>query len=1205
MKNKTKYLSISLISALTIYPTIYIINNENINNINSELVSNEAININKVRATDQTIVDNIIVQNHDILKNKNTSEISALLKTSFMTQEILDKLSITIPLGADPLKVSFDRLETDMLFKVSFTIYYNGIPKSGTKDYLNATPNDQDIVNEIVIKNPNKLIDKNSEFIIKLLNTTPMSLSVLNELSISFPEGIEIVKIVFTDIKVDIYKISFNIQYNGAKKIVPDFLNLKPTNQEIVNSLTITNNDALVDMTNIQIDDLLNSVMTKSILDRLSIKINPAIVPSKITFDIIDINLFKVTFIINYNNVAKENEPDFFNINPKDVDVANEIKILDNNKLINKDLNYIENLLNLNPMTKEVLNELSIFVPEGADISKVSFSNIIKTNPIKIIFVIKYNNVEKLTNDFLNVSFTNLQVANSIIVKDENILLDKNVLEIRKLLRTTNMTQNILNQLSILIPDGAQASKVSFESINIDNLFKITFVIKYNKVAKEAESSLNATPTNKDIANKIIVKNQDVLKDMTGAEVQELLNSLITENLLNDLTIIIPMGVDFSKISFTNINNIKDPFRVFFTINYDGVPKEVEDYFTVTIPSDQSIVNSIIIENNDSLLEFTGNEIVSMLQKPMTSDSLNKLGVKIPQGAVAGLVKFSNFETNDLFKVTFVIQYNKVAKENIRDFLNCTPKNEDIANKITIVNNDSVNDKNIIEVNSMLVTKPMTQEILTMLSVSIPLGADPSKVSFSNIVSSNPLKIFFTINYNNAPKLNVDWLLTYATDGDIANNIVVKDANALSSFTVDEIRNILEINPMTQEILTMLSISIPEGANASSVSFLNINISDSKKIVFTINYNGAPKFEENFLNSKSYQDIVNEIVVDNTKNISKTANEVELMLETNPITKEILIELLISIPNNIKANDISFSNIKIISLFEITFVINYKNVPKTTVDSIKVTPNNIDVVNQIKAPNNLDNLKAKTTEFIKSLLETDPMTQEVLDKLSITIPKGSDPSKISFTNIDIKDSSKIFFTVNYAGVAGATYYLNATPLPSSNNALIISLSVIGGIAVIAIIGLAIFLLKNNMDKKQNNNKDNEDLPLSNYKEIRNHNMDEKIKISPQAIVKKETNYNEYINSNLVNDKNFNKPKAKKILQPIINNPINLDDNKWADNKWYNDKSETGEWSNGNWLSNDEIDKMLNDKAKNFNFKSSSKPANNIDDWDNIFNIKEK
>lgn len=1196
MKRKEKKISIALISSLVIIPIVFVA----VNNKNKIYDSESSINYNaskNSKITNEEIADQIIINNRDAVISKNVNEISELLRTQLITDAILKELSISIPEGAIASKISFDRLQTNDLFKISFTIYYDGVAKSGVDDFLNATPTDQDIANKIKVENPNALEDKDAIFIEGLLNKEPMEKDILNLLSVFVPIGADFTKVSFTNIKKDVFKISFTIQYNKVSKEVNDFLNLKPSNQQIADSLIITNNNALnnseVKMNNIEIGDMLEGRITNQILDKLSIKINNSIVANKISFNIVNSNLFKVSFIISYDGVEKAGEEDFLNAYADDLNVANTITVTKPSILINETMENVDKLLRISPITVEVLNRLSISIPEGSDINKISITEIDITNPIKIVFKISYNNVTKTNFDYLNVSVTDLQIANSIVVIDENFLISKSVLEIRKLLRSNPMTQEILDQLSISIPDGSSPSMVSIDSININNLFKITFKIKYNKISKNDINFLNATPTDQDIANTIVVDNTNILNHMTGREVEELLKTPITEKLLSDLTIIIPDGIDFTKITFTDIENIIDPFKVTFIINYNNVPKSTgPNFFKVTPPSDQNIANSIVVSNNDSVIKLTGKEIINLLQKPMTDDSLKKLGVTIPVGSVASLVSFDKFETKNLFKISFNIYYNNVQKEGVQDFLNATPKNEEIANKIKVNKQDAVSDQNINKVNALLSTSPMTKEILDQLSITFPEGADVSKISFKNIITTNPLEIIFTINYNNVPKMKSDSLFVYATDAQIANSIKISNNDILKTFTVDKIKDILDTKPMTKEILNQLSINILSGIDPSKISFENLDISNDEKIIFVINYNNVPKFESDFFNSFSYQEVVNKIIVSDNI-ISNTSQEVKTLLETNPMTEEILNSLKISFPENIDVASITFTNVNIISLFEISFTINYKEVPKNSNNVLNVTPNDIDVVKEILPPKNQDELLKYDNGFIKKLLETNPMTKEILDQLSISIPKGSNPSKISFTNIDTSNKAKILFTVNYNGVSGSIFSIITTPA-KTNTVLIASLAGGGSAVLIIIIGLIILFYK----KKNGNN-----FPKEKKAPKQNNEFEGFVEQESKKPIKKEyeQNYKEYSNVFVMPTNN----NPNKVLKPIINKPIKMDDedNKWRDNKWYGDKSETGEWSNGNFLSNEEIDKIINDKSKNA-FNSQSKNDSSIDDWDDIFKITE-
>ncbi len=1195
MKNKIKYLSLSILITISL-PIVYS-HYSQITNVDNEQNNKYLLEKNNnivMKMTDQEFANSLKISNPDSLKTRSVDEIYNILKTQIMTKKILDLLSITQVNGLDPSKVSFNNFETGNLFIIKFTIYYNGIPKLNVKDFLNATPTDQDVVNKILVTNPNILVNKEADFIIRLLNSKPMTQDILNLLSISIPKTIEPSLISFVNIKSDSFQVNFTIQYKTIKKLEVDFLNINPTKQEIANSLKIQNNNSVNNLNDIQIIDLLNEQMTDSILAQLSIKIDNKIIANKITFNIIKHSLFKVEFIICYDGFPKEGVHDFLNASISNQDIANKIIIDNPNIMANEKIDIVKKLLVTNPMTQEILDKLSIIIPEGADPSKVSIKIINSLTPIKVVFIISYNNVPKTrVPDFLNVLVTNLQIANAIKIQNESALIKKNVTEIRTLLRTNPMTQVMLNQLSIIIPEGADPSRVSIENINITNLFQVTFRIKYKKTFKEVPDILKATPTNQEIANNIFVEDQNILMDKTGTEVQNLLKSKITEKLLNDLTIKIPIGTDFSKVSFSEIKNINGSFKVSFVINYNGIPKEGNpSFFVVTLPSDQSIANAIVIQNENVLKKLTSSEIIDLLERPMTSIILKKLDITIPTGVTAAKISFDNFETLNLFKVFFTIKYNGIPKIGNQDFFNSTPKDEEIANAIKIENSDIVKNQSINFVNGLMATKPMTQEILDKLSIKIPLGGDASKVSFTNIDISNPFKISFKINYNNTSKKVIDSLMVYATSSEIANSIVINDKNVLKMFTVEKIKEILETKPMTQEILDKLSIKIPKELDITKISFTKIDISNKQKVIFTITYDGTLKYETDFLNASSLQEIVNNIKINNNKIVPKTSQEVAEILKTNPMTIEILNQLSISIPSNVDVSKITFTNVTI-DLFKITFKINYLGVIKNGSEFIKTTPLDSSIAFKITSINP-ENLIDKDAKFITKLLNTKPMTIEILNQLSISIPMGADPSKITFRDINIKNNNQISFVVYYNGAAGNKISIKMNPSPNlSNTALITSLSTIGIIVLITTVGIYIWWFKK---KKTHNNKSKKQ-SFSISKNI--INKPKKKNILPVEKTIKKSNYQEY--SNIIDvSKN-----SAKILKPTINKPNNKsvnETNKWHDNKWYNDKSETGEWNNGKWLSNEEIDRIINTKSKKAFEKKQNISSN--DDWDDIFKITE-
>ncbi|MGL6124915.1 MAG: hypothetical protein ACRC1F_00285 [Metamycoplasmataceae bacterium] len=997
--------------------------------------TNDFLNITP---TDKEIANSIIIEDHEILASSNNNDIKALLETSPMTQAILDQLSVKIPLGIDPAKVSFTEISIDNPIRVTFMIRYNGIAKDSV-DYLSSTASDKDIVDKIIVQNNDALIHMTVTEIRSLLETNPMTQDVLDKLSIKVPAGVNISKVSFRRVNIsDPFKVTFTINYNNVPKDNPDFLNAVLTDKQTVQSTTVTNVDALAgeNINNIK-SFLEQSPMTHETLDLLSITIPFRAMPSKYTFTNIDIsNPFKITFVINYNGVPKDT-PDFLNATPTDKEVVEAIKLTNNDILIDKNVLYIKRLLETPVITQGILDQLSITIPEGASLSLISFSNIDISNLYRVTFRINYNLVAKGQLSFLHATPTDQEVAQATILENQDALLSKNVNYIKGLLETPVMTQAILNELSIKIPQGSTISKFTFTNINIENPFKVTFTINYNGVAKLSSETLNVTPTDQEIAETIVITNNQVFANRSVREIRAILESPLTQENLNLLSIKIFSGVNINRISFTSIN-IQNPLRVTFLINYNGVPKSKVDFY-VAKASDLEIANSLLVTNVNVVSHLTVMQIRDLLEaSPMTPEILEQLSITFHEGMDINKIYFSDINIDNLLRVTFRIKYNNVEKSS-EDFLNANVSDQDVANRIIVNNPNILKDKNNNFIKALLETQPMTQEILDQLSIVLLDGTDPAKVSFTNINTSNPLRITFTINYNGVPKLIPDFLNTTQSDLEIVNAIRVNNIDAVKSLSVREIRNLIESKPLTAEILNRLSIIVPDGAQINRITFTNIDVSDLFKITFVINYNGVSQSTISTLNATpSDVDVLNILeVFDNDILINEKRENIEAMLRTTPVTIDLLTSLsIINIPAGLDISKISFSNIKISNPFRVTFNITYNGTEKDTLSFFNTIATDLEVVNVINITNpNI--LILEDTAFIKRILEAN-QTVETLNQLGIEFPEGADVTKISFTNIDTSDSSKVVFNINYNGVPKPTTdFLNATPGKEIVNAIAI------------------------------------------------------------------------------------------------------------------------------------------------------------------------
>ena len=1018
MKKKKIFQSIITISAIIALPLVIIATNYNPNNISN--INGEEKKLDKSKFKNLKNTEQIFISNPNALKDLDFGQIRNLLETIVMTEEILTQLSITMPIENDPAKVSFTNIKNE-LYKITFTINYNGVPKS-TSDFLNTTPTDQDIANFIYIENTDALIDKNTIFIKELLETPNMTSEILNQTSITIPVGSDPTKISFTEINIDNpLRVSFKINYNGTAKQTSNFLNASATDVEIVNKISVVDQNTLKQMDVISIRRILEtSPMTLEILSQLSIKVPEGINISLISFSEINIsNPFMITFIINYNGTPKTSS-DFLNATLTDQQTAERTIIENVDILQDQNINNINSFLETSPMTREILEKISLKLPQGAEPEKVSFTNINIDNPFKITFVINYNGVPKSTPDFLKAKPTDKETVESITVSNPDILKDKNITFIKNLLQTPVMTQEILNQLSISLPEGGQASKVSFTNIDLSNLYSISFKVNYNRVSKHELDFLNATPTDNEVALATTLTNSDIIKQETVNFIKTILESpTMTQEILTQLSVKIPEGSRPELFSFTNIN-INNPFKITFTINYNGSPKNTVDFLNAT-PTDSEISSTILITNNEIMKSRKVGEIRNILEtKVMTKKILTSLSINLAQGVDPSLVTFSNINIDNPLRVTFTINYNRVPKTT-PDFLIAEASDAEVVDSIVIANVDALKDLNGIEIRDLLETNPMTMEVLDKLTIKFPLGADTSKLFFTEISITNLFKVTFKISYNSVVKTSPDFLNTTPTDQEVVNKINISNTNILKNQDALYIKGLLETNPMTLQTLHKLSIIFPEGADLSKISITNINIDNPLRVTFSINYNGVPKTATNFLNSTpNNQDVVNSIIVTNVDAVSNLGVErIRDLLETKPITQNILNKLSIEVPVGTEIFRIAFENIVITNLFQVTFTITYNGVAKETSDLLTSTPLNQDIANSsIVLDKNI--LISQSVEFVKNILETNPMTAAILEKLSITIPNGSLPELFSFTNINIDNPLRVTFTINYNGIAKET-----------------------------------------------------------------------------------------------------------------------------------------------------------------------------------------
>ncbi|MGL5617677.1 MAG: hypothetical protein ACRCWU_01325 [Metamycoplasmataceae bacterium] len=1002
--------------------------------------------------TDKQTAEATNVINVDALSTQNINNIKAYLEQSPISQEILDILSISIPLRSNPKNFSFTNINISNPFRIYFTINYNGVPKD-TSNFMNASPTDKEVANAIKLKNIDILLDKNVIFIKSILETI-ITQAVLNQLSITIPEGADISRISFSNIDIsNLYRVTFRINYNLVSKDSVSVLNSSPSNKEVVDSTTLENPNILASRNVLYIKGLLETpIMTQDILNELSVKIPVGSIVEDFLFTNINIeDPFVITFLITYRTVARDSTF-YLNATPNNQEIANTIVITNPSIMIDKSVREIRDILETKPLTQELIDILSIKVFSGVIINRITFTNVSIQNLLRLTFTINYNGVPKQSMDFYLASATDLEIANSLSITNSDILKDWNGIEIRNLLEKNPMSPEILEQLSVILNIGVDATKITFNAIDIDNLFRVTFTISYNGAYKTSEDFLIATPTNQEVVNRIFVNNPNILRDKNNAYINNLLKTpVMTKDILDQISIVLLDGINPENISFSDIN-VTNPVRIIFKINYNGVTKTTFDFLNTT-QSDQEIADAISINDVDAVKELNTINIRNFLEtQPLTIDILNRLSILVPDGIQLYKVTFTNINIHNLFQITFTINYNGVAKSN-SSFLNATPADIDILGVLEISNNEILIDDSR-EIIIAKLSQPMSLDLLTSLSViDIPVGIDVTKISFSNISILNPFRVTFNFTYNKTTKETVSWLTTKATDLEAVNAITVINQDILKIESNIFIKNLLE-GKHTVATLKQLGIDFPDGGNVQSVSFTNININNPHEVTFTINYNGVPKAATDSLRSTPTQEIVEAITIKNHDIlVSENANFIEKLLKTKPMTREILEELSIILPEDIPADRITFTDINKSNLFRISFRINYNGVGKINIDSLNTTPTNLDIANSLVVTN-VDILNKKDIQFVEELLRTSPITKEILDQLSIILPPNIDAHKITFTNIDMSNSARITFIVNYNGVASITQsFLNTKKSSTSNIVVIVSILIpISALLIVGIIG---------------------------------------------------------------------------------------------------------------------------------------------------------
>ncbi|MGL5643547.1 MAG: hypothetical protein ACRCW3_02115, partial [Metamycoplasmataceae bacterium] len=793
------------------------------------------------------------------------------------------------------------------------------------------------------------------------------------------------------------------------------------------NDIIVTNPDILKSSNFSQVRSLLETpIMTKAVLDQLSITMPASLTPRLVSFTNINNDLFRISFTINYNRVPKATS-DFLNITPTEQEIANSIIIENPDILIFESNNYIKGLLETRPMTQTILNQLSVRVLPGVDITKISFSDIDTTNPVRTRFKIKYNNTTKETFDYLSSTSSNKDIANSITIGNIDALSHLTVTQIRSLLETTPMTQEVLNQISAVIPEGINPSLVSFKRINISDPFKVTFTINYNNVAKDTSEVLNASLTDRQTVQATNVTNVNALSNQNINNIKAYLEqSPMTSEILDILSISIPLRAQPERFSFTNID-ITNPFKIFFTINYNGVPKDTSNFLNA-LPTDKEVANAIQVSDSDILLNNNVGFIKNILDtSPITQTILDQLSITIPEGADVSKISFSNINISNLYRVTFRINYNLVSKDVV-SVLNATPSDKEVVEATILENPNILASRNVLYIKGLLETPVMTQDILNELSVRIPAGSTVEDFLFVNINIEDPFVVTFLITYRTVEKDSTFYLNATPTNQEIANTIVVTDPSIMADKSVREIRDILETRPVTQELLNTLSIKVFSGVIINRITFTNINIQNLLRITFTINYNGIPKESMDFyFASATDLELANSLSItdgDILKDLSGL--EIRNLLETSPMTQDVLEQLSVVVNVGIDVTKITFNDIDIDSLFRVTFRISYNGVSKSSEDFLNATPTNQEVVNRIFV-NNPNILREKNNAYVENLLRTPVMTRDILDELSIVLINGINPENISFSDINVTNPVRIIFKINYNGVAKSTFdFLNTT-----------------------------------------------------------------------------------------------------------------------------------------------------------------------------------